>query len=81
MDSKVYINTFVDNLIQFADLKADAKSDFDESKIKRDKDGKFAKKQGKKDNSKYNDKKGLDNSDNHNKINNNNKEQGINEIE
>lgn len=45
-------DTFCDNLIRFADLKTDAKKDFDESKIKRDKDGKFAKKSGNKDNSK-----------------------------
>ena len=38
------INVLVDNLIRFVDEK-----DFDESKIKRDKDGKFAKKSGNKD--------------------------------
>lgn len=50
------INVLVDNLIRFVD-----KKDFDESKIKRDKDGRFAKKSGNKDadsdKSKDNDKK------------------------
>ena len=59
-DAKIDLQTYIDNAIETPFINdllilADAKREFDESKVKRDKDGRFAKKNGNKD-TKDNDK-------------------------